>query len=293
MRTPKSPAWLAGITACAILLLTACAHQPAREPAGKHTHTRAYFGVYEQGETLSFQKVLAFGTTVGYMPNMVLNFINWRVPFNEAFAENVYKIGAAPLIQIDPVGAKVSAIADGQYDAYLRSYADAVRAFGHTVIIGFAHEMNGYWYPWGFGHTKPATWIAAWKHIVTIFRKQGAKNVNWLWTVNILARVVGSPRDWWPGSAYVTWVGIDGYYYSPTDTFNTVYEPTIQAIREFTNKPILLAEVGIGELAGQADKIPGLFAGIEQDHLIGVVWMDQTTHNGLYHQDWRLEGHQK
>ena len=24
---------------------------------------------------------------------------------------------------------------------------------------------------------------------------------------------------WWPGKRYVTWVGIDGYYYLPSETF--------------------------------------------------------------------------
>jgi len=63
-------------------------------------------------------------------------------------------------------------------DGYLRSYARHVRAFRYPVIIGFGHEMNGFWYPWGFGHVRPRTWIAAWRHVVTVFRRQGADNVT-------------------------------------------------------------------------------------------------------------------
>ncbi len=39
-------------------------------------------------------------------------------------------------------------IAAGDYDRYLRGYADAVRNFGHAVVIGFGHEMSidGYYY---------------------------------------------------------------------------------------------------------------------------------------------------
>ena len=28
--------------------------------------------------------------------------------------------------------------------------------------------------------------VAAWRHIVTVFRALGARNVTWLWTVNII-----------------------------------------------------------------------------------------------------------
>ena len=43
----------------------------------------------------------------------------------------------------------MAAVASGRYDAYLRSYANAVRAYGHPIVIGFAAEMNGDWDPWG------------------------------------------------------------------------------------------------------------------------------------------------
>ena len=80
---------------------------------------------------------------------------------------------AVPLVQINPEGVKLKTIASGQYDPYLRSYALAVRAFGHRVIISFGHEMNGSWYSWGYGHTSPAVFVTAWRHIVTIFRQEG------------------------------------------------------------------------------------------------------------------------
>ncbi len=41
----------------------------------------------------------------------------------------------------------------------------------------------------------------------------------------------------------------------------------------------------------RASKISGLFAGIRQDHLLGLLWFDVAQHSGLYHQDWRLKGH--
>ena len=35
--------------------------------------------------------------------------------------------------------------------------------------------------------------MAAWRHIVTVFRQQGADNVTWLWTVNIIDQRDGIP----------------------------------------------------------------------------------------------------
>jgi hypothetical protein len=54
--------------------------------------------------------------------------------------------------------------------------------------------------------------------------------------------------------------------------------------------PDVTSEVGVGQVAGRASKISGLFAGIRRDHLLGLLWFDVAQHSGLYHQDWRLEG---
>ena len=39
---------------------------------------------------------------------------------------------------------------------------------------------------WGYRHTSPAAFVAAWRHVVNVFRAQGAYNVTWLWTINII-----------------------------------------------------------------------------------------------------------
>ena len=96
---------------------------------------------------------------------------------------------------------------------------------------------------------------------------------------------------YWPGSAYVGWVGIDGYYIKKSQTFSSILAPTVRAIRRLTVKPILLSETAVGQVAGQARKIPDLFAGIRRFKLAGLVWFDMAQHRGLHHQDWRLEGH--
>ena len=44
-----------------------------------------------------------------------------------------------------PDGINIAHIASGRYDGYLSSYAAAVHAYRHPVIVSFGHEMNGSW----------------------------------------------------------------------------------------------------------------------------------------------------
>ena len=194
------------------------------------------------------------------------------------------------LVQIDPTYASVAGIAAGNYDGYLSSFAASVAAFGRPVVIGFGHEMNATWYSWGYHHVPPATFVAAWRHIVTLFRDQGAGNVTWLWTINATLGSTGPISAWWPGARYVTWVGVDGYYYRPRDSFASVFAPTLRQVRALTGKPVLLSETAVGPAAGQPAKIGNLFTGMRESGALGLVWFDNTQHDGIYHQDWRLEG---
>ena len=253
------------------------------------TSPASYLGVYEKGPPASYQPVAAFSQAAGRTPNLNGYYGGWGEPFKTAFARTVHQHGAVTLLQWDPTGASLSAIVGGRYDGYLRSFADSVRGFGQPVVIGFGHEMNAYWYSWGYGQTPPATFVAAWRHIVTLFRQQGTRNVTWLWTLQADEQGTGPIASWWPGASYVTWVGIDGYYYRPGDTFYRVFGPTIAQVRLFTGQPILLSEAAVGPAAGQAAKIPGLFAGMRQYGTLGLVWFDIAQDDGLYHQDWHLE----
>ena len=70
----------------------------------------------------------------------------------------------------------------------------------------------------------------------------------------------GPIMSWWPGANYVTWVGIDGFFYSrPTDAFSRVFVSTIDQVRAATSKPILLSETGVARGANQHANILNLF----------------------------------
>ena len=248
-------------------------------------------GVRGQDAPGSYQAIETFARAVARQPNIVMYFSGWGGQFEARFAGEAAAHGATPLVQINPAGISMDALAAGSGDRYLRSFARQVRAFGRPVIIGFGHEMNGSWYPWGYRHTSPATWVAAWRHVVSVFRQQGARNVTWLWTISSGSTDTSLLGRYWPGAQYVNWIGVNGYYYTTAKSFTQIFAPAIAAIRTFSHAPILLSEVGIGQVAGQAREIPDLFAGIRRYHLLGLVWYDVAQHAGLYHQDWQLEGH--
>jgi mannan endo-1,4-beta-mannosidase len=251
-----------------------------------------YIGVYQRGVPQSYAGITSFTKTTGVSPRVVSYYSGWAEPFQVGFAADAVRHGALPLVQIDPTNISLAAIAAGQYDGYLRSYAEAVRSFGHKVILGFGHEMNGSWYSWGYQHTPAAVFVAAWRHIVDVFREQGVHNVTWMWTINVIhpgsgqvsSAEIPSPARWWPGSSYVTWVGIDGYYYKPSWTFAPLFGPTIKIVHALSRVPIpiLISETG-APAAYQPTKITDLFAGIRAYGLLGFVWFDA---NGA--EEWNL-----
>ena len=118
---------------------------------------------------------------VGRQPDIVMWYRDFPQPLlysNEV--SNLRATGQTPMITWEPYEQSLSAIASGAYDSYLRESAQVAKNWGSTVMIRFAHEMNGNWYPWGSGKTSPETFIAAWRHVVSIFRSEGATNVKWV-----------------------------------------------------------------------------------------------------------------
>jgi beta-mannanase len=203
--------------------------------------------------------------------------------FDARRAGTAEQAGAVPLMQWNPEHSSLPAIANGRYDAYLRAVAAAVRQFGCPLMLSFAHEMNRPWFSWGSQHQSPATFVAAWRHIHGIFAASGASNVVWAWNPN-----VGSPASlhrWWPGSAYVSIVALDGYYLSPQDTFSSVFGRTVRTVRRIApGMRVIIAETGAYPGPGMVRRIGNLFAGAKAAGLAGVIYFDIARQR-----DWHLD----
>ncbi|MDX6415521.1 MAG: hypothetical protein QOG28_141 [Trebonia sp.] len=269
------------------LLACACgcsAHNTTRTARAAKPDTSRFLIGAAAPSTAQFQQA------TGMQPDIVEHYARTGAAFSANFAA-----GAIPLIQLMPYDVSLASIANGGEDDWLRSYARAVAGYQGPVILGFAPEMNGSWYPWGDTHVSPAGYIAAWRHVVSVFRGQGARNVTWLWTVTVAiiasgdnpSNGVGAATPWWPGAGWVDWVGVDGYFYRSSETFNIVFGNTFSQIRALTSKPVLISETAVAPAAGKAAKIPGLFAHAYAAGVVGLVWFDLPGNR-----DWQLQDDQ-
>jgi hypothetical protein len=203
--------------------------------------------------------------------------------FSQPNATQVAIIGARPFIQWNPHNISIAAIAAGKYDKYIDSYAKQVKTFGHPVVLSFGHEMNGTWSTWSEPFTKPATFVAAWRHIVNRFKTDKVKNVIWAWDISHTGKL--KVKSWWPGSAYVNWVGIDGYLRAG-QTFAGQFWKTIGIVRKISDKkPILITETAVQPGKTQPQQIAELFKGARERHLFGLIWFDVNKK-----EPWKLGG---
>lgn len=253
-----------------------------------HSASKLLFGVYEPSSPGSYTQLSQFTQATGVHPAIVSYYSQWWMGFQTSFADQAHAHGAEVLVQMQPREVSCQAVSSGATDSYLQQYAAAVKAFGYPVILSFGQEMNGDWYPWGYGKCAPSAFVAAWRHVVNVFRSAGAHNVTWLWDPNV--NYGGAPplSDWWPGSSYVNLVGLDGYYAYPADTFSTLFLPSINAIRSFTNKPLLIGESGVTAGDGTG-KLKDLYTGASDADAVGIVYFDVRQGGDPVHQDWRLE----
>jgi len=104
-------------------------------------------------------------------------------------------------------------IAAGNYDAYIDSWANGLRGYGLPVMLDVFHEMDGSWYPWGYGvnGNTPADYIAAYRHVHDRFALAHASNVQFVWNPNYWNASGVDQRVFYPGDAYVDWMAIDAY----------------------------------------------------------------------------------
>ena len=250
-RTPGRTAAFTVATVAIVCAIGACTYVvpallPSRHPTAAPAHppppvaqaaAPMHLGVFEPDEWVTFKPVERFAAAIGWQPDIVLIYSGWPEPFQTQFSAMAYAHHAEPFVQMEPVSTDLAQIAAGGSDGYLRAYARQVRRYRHPVILSFAPEMNGDWYSWGAGHTSPNTYVKAWRHVVKTFRASGATNVSWLWTVFSTHNIATRLRPWWPGAKWVNLVGIDGYYYVPSDTFGQVFGTTVTQIRRFTTTP--------------------------------------------------------
>jgi hypothetical protein len=222
-------------------------------------------------------------------------------------AARAHERGSTPLIwwepidSNDPVNARfsrLSNIAGGLHDDYIRRFARAARDFGSPVILRFAHEANGRTFPWGVGSfgNSAATFVAAWRHVHRIFRDVGASNVRFLWSVSKqVCRGGCNPyAAFYPGDAFVDYMGFSNFNWGAR---RGTWQPMLKGFRKVTNhlagissKPIIAVENACSPSGG--DKAAWIRDGYravydELPRIVGIVYLNVDLRS-TGHPDWRL-----
>jgi hypothetical protein len=178
------------------------------------------------------------------------NFYTWDEAFPTDVERSDLQAGRIPMISWNGRGVTTRAIAAGRYDDLIAQRARDTKALGQPVLIRWFWEMDG---------RKKAEWagtpdqyVAAWQHIVGIFRQEGADNVRWVWCPNASAFNDGEAQTFYPGPDFVDWTCADGYNWAPgragddyrsfKEIFSGFYLWAAQQ-----NKPIMVGEFGVQE----------------------------------------------
>jgi hypothetical protein len=220
----------------------------------------------------------------------------------------VIKSGRSPLVAWEPWrpgGGKdqpdysLARIAGGAFDGYITQFARSLRDLRATVYLRPMHEMNGNWYPWSgtVNGNSPELYVRAWRHMVDIFRSQGARNVKWVFTpLNEDWPITpeNTLENYYPGSDYVDVLAVDGYNWGTKKpdfggwrTFTTTFEEAYARLAQLGPQPIWIAEVGSSTEGGsKAEWVRDMFARAqEMDRLNVIVWMDTIDPR---EGDWRM-----
>jgi len=166
---------------------------------------------------------------------------------------------------VDQPKYSLSKIINGNFNGYIDSWADGLKAYGKPIYLKFAHEMNGNWNPWGVGvnGNQPGEFIDAWRHVHDRFANKRVTNVRWIWNPNIASNgIAATLSEVYPGHQYVDWVGMNGYNWgssvywlscpcqSKWESFSSVFDRTYNQLVALSDKPIFIGEFASSEDGG-------------------------------------------
>jgi beta-mannanase len=250
--TPKNPNILTSFTGCAI-------------------------GAFVNG----MNNLPTFQSTIGRNLAVVLIYAHWQDAFPTSDADTIYNNGSVPLITWEPwitnqIGT-LESIAAGSYESYVTQFIQDAKDWGGPVLLRFAHEMNGNWYPWDGYHNGASLAAAeryknAWIYICNVKERLNADNVSLVWTPNNANLPDASWNlisNYYPGDQYVDWIGMDGYNWGVGDwkSFSSVFGPIYQELIALSSKPLMIGEFASAEQGGdKANWITDAFSQIQNNY---------------------------
>lgn len=273
--------------------------------SGADAQNARMWGISSPGIPTDLSTPTALASSVGSRPGVLMWYVAWS--YNSAFptaaATSVRQWGAVPEITWEPWNPtrgvnqttySLARIAKGNYDRYIKSWAVSIKAWGGPVRIRFAHEMNGNWYPWaeGVNGNAAGSYIAAWRHVRSVFASVGASNVTWVWSPNVPYSGSVPLAQVFPGDTDVDEVALDGYNWGTTQTWSTwqsfadIFGPGLSQLASLSARPVSIGEVGSTEAGGnKAQWISDMWATLATwPQVRGLVWFDFNKET-----DWRID----
>jgi hypothetical protein len=282
------------------------------------------WGIALDGYPIEAKRLKAFAADTGIMPRIVTFFLQWPKSagtgqFPEQTLTAIWSTGAVPCLTWEPMiiqdGKETmifhTAVTGGEYDAFLKDFAQSARVWGRPMIIRFAHEMNTKRYHWGtheadYGPGSVKIYQDMFQHLVSIFRQEGADNVLWAFCPNAES-VPGPSSDskavwnragaYYPGDAFVDILGMDGYNWGTTQSpethgwqsnwrsFESIFSSLYKELRAISpTKPVIVFETASTYQGGNKGQwVQESFQIIDEWKLTGVVWFEVEKEL-----DWRL-----
>ncbi len=255
-------------------------------------------------------EVANFSAAAGISPDVVMVSRGWANATPDlAVIERLTAAGHLPVLAWEPWNFEVessfdrrrgeqpdfalSTILAGDHDELINGWAEELAEWGRPVGIRFAHEMNGYWYPWSesVNGNVAGQYVAAWRYVYDAFEAAGADNVIWIWSPNPTQPTLIPLAGLYPGDDYVDWIGIVGYLGNGVDpatyvpTFDQLFGPTIEEIREFSDRPLVITEIGATEDgAKKSEWITHVLEVVgRREDIIGFIWFEINKET-----DWRI-----
>lgn len=199
-----------------------------------------------------------FKNSYGKKPFYVMVFTPWGDLVQEETIKDVYAGGCILMVTWEPWDPAAQGPIDydkvlsGGYDSYIAFFAQALKSAGGPVLIRFAHEMNGDWYPWCGKRIGKEKYIALYRYVKDRLDAAGAKNIKWVFAVNWedVPKHDNNFASYYPGDRYVDFIGIDGYNWgnvkswSRWRSFKEIFEDRLNATGKAFNKPVIISEFG-------------------------------------------------
>ncbi len=228
----------------------------------------------------------------GVRPPLVMWYQSWSEPlFYDNQMQAVERVGATPIVTWDPRTSagpiSLSDVANGSHDEYLREAAQTAKGYGRPLYVRFAHEMNLLTTIYGSSHRSdtPASFVAAWRHVVSVFREAGATNVRWIWSPNVDCGGRCPFTAFYPGDAWVDWVALDGYNvgtaasWSQWTPLGSLFGHSYDTLAHLTDKPMMIGETASTDAGGS--KPDWILDGLLHDvpdrlpRVRSVIWFDR------------------